>query len=82
MKKFLLTYLLILPAFLLTIFFNYLPMSGISMAFMDYDIFKGFDSDWVGFKNIIDVIMIQGIDYTKFLAIDIEGKSYEVNIWE
>ena len=35
-----------------------------------------------GFKNIVDVIEIQGVDYNKFLAIDIEGKSFEVNLWK
>ena len=35
-----------------------------------------------GFKNIIDVIEIQGMDYNKFLAIDIDGNSYEVNLWK
>lgn len=40
-----------LPAFLLTIIFKYIPMYGVLIAFKDYSAVKGvWGSDWVGFK--------------------------------
>jgi len=42
----------LLPAFLLTLVFKYLPISGIIMAFKDYNPRLGImGSDWVGMKN-------------------------------
>lgn len=47
-------YLLLLPAVAFFVVFSYLPMSGIFMAFEDYDIASGlFGSPWVGFKHFI-----------------------------
>lgn len=49
-------YLLILPTIILTIIFAYLPMPGLIMAFMEYDVFKGFlGSPWVGFENFKEI---------------------------
>lgn len=49
-------YVLLLPAILLLLLFNYTPMVGITIAFKDYDVFKGFGaSPWVGFKHFINV---------------------------
>jgi len=49
-------YILLLPALIFVLIFNYLPLSGIMIAFKDYNVLKGFgDSPWVGlehFKNI------------------------------
>lgn len=43
-------YLLILPALIFTLVFNYLPMYGVTMAFREYDYSKGlFFSPWIGF---------------------------------
>ncbi len=40
-----------MPAFLLTIIFKYIPMGGILIAFKDYSAIKGvWASEWVGFK--------------------------------
>jgi putative aldouronate transport system permease protein len=40
-----------LPAFLLTVIFKYLPMGGVLLGFKDYSAMKGIiGSDWVGFK--------------------------------
>lgn len=40
-----------MPAFLLTIIFKYIPMGGIILAFKDYSAMQGiFRSPWVGFK--------------------------------
>jgi putative aldouronate transport system permease protein len=48
-------YLLFLPILIYFIFFNYLPMFGIVMAFQDFKATKGFfDSDFVGFQNFIE----------------------------
>ena len=51
-KKNKIAYLFLLPAVLSFIIFNYIPMPGMLLAFMDYDIFLGFKSPWVGFLNI------------------------------
>ena len=45
-------YLLLIPVLAYYIIFHYLPMYGIRIAFMEYDIIKGFNrSPWVGFKQ-------------------------------
>ena len=49
-------YLLLAPLLLFTLVFAYFPMPGILMAFMDYDIFKGMASPWVGFENFKEII--------------------------
>lgn len=44
-------YLMLLPVIAYFIIFKYIPMGGISIAFKDYNIFKGiFESPWVGFE--------------------------------
>ena len=41
-----------LPAFLLTIIFRYIPMGGILIAFTEYNPIRGiFGSEWVGFEH-------------------------------
>ena len=50
-KKNIFLYALILPLLALTFYFSYLPMPGVIISFMEYDIFKGFASPWVGFEN-------------------------------
>ncbi len=45
-------YLLLIPVLAYYIIFHYLPMYGVRIAFMEYDIIKGFDkSPWVGLKQ-------------------------------
>ncbi|XID93418.1 ABC transporter permease [Paenibacillaceae bacterium WGS1546] len=45
-------HLMVLPALLFLIVFNYLPMGGIVMAFMDYKPWFGFGgSEWIGFDH-------------------------------
>ncbi|NQX59902.1 ABC transporter permease [Paenibacillus qinlingensis] len=49
--KFKLLYILLLPAFGWVFIFDYLPLYGISIAFMDYNVIQGFSgSEWVGLK--------------------------------
>lgn len=49
--KFKLLYILLLPAFVWVFIFDYLPLYGISIAFMDYNVIQGFSgSEWVGLK--------------------------------
>ena len=44
-------YLMLLPVVVYFLVFRYAPMYGITIAFKDYNIFKGiFDSPWIGFK--------------------------------
>jgi putative aldouronate transport system permease protein len=44
--------LMIFPALIFILVFNYLPMYGVLMAFQDYSLFKGFfGSEWVGLKH-------------------------------
>ena len=41
-----------MPAFLLTIIFRYIPMGGIAIAFTEYNPIRGiFGSEWVGFEH-------------------------------
>ncbi len=43
-------YVMLLPVLLYYILFKYVPMYGITMAFKDYNVFKGvFESPWCGF---------------------------------
>lgn len=45
-------YVLILPALVYLIIFNYLPMYGVQIAFKDYKAVRGIaGSEWVGFKH-------------------------------
>lgn len=53
-KKNKIVYFLFLPIAVYLLIFNYIPMSGILMAFEDYSVRKGiFHSDWVGWENFI-----------------------------
>ncbi|RAP77893.1 ABC transporter permease [Paenibacillus montanisoli] len=54
LKNYYVLYLFLIPALILTLLFNYLPLFSNIIAFMDYDIFAGWmglGSKWVGFKN-------------------------------
>lgn len=45
-------HLFLVPAFVAVIIFAYIPMAGVVMSFMDYDILKGpFHSPWVGLEH-------------------------------
>ena len=45
-------YLLLLPGLVYLILFKYLPMYGITIAFQDFDVFKGISgSTWIGWTN-------------------------------
>ncbi|MBQ8233880.1 MAG: sugar ABC transporter permease [Lachnospiraceae bacterium] len=47
-------YVLLLPALLYVIIFNYVPMYGVQIAFKDYRVSKGIiGSEWVGLKHFI-----------------------------
>jgi putative aldouronate transport system permease protein len=49
--KYKLLYILLLPAFVWVFIFDYLPLYGISIAFMDYNVIQGLSgSEWVGLK--------------------------------
>lgn len=49
-------YLMLLPAFMVTLIFSYIPMFGLVMAFQNFNIFHGFlGSEWVGLDNIIKI---------------------------
>jgi putative aldouronate transport system permease protein len=50
--KFKMLYLLLLPAFVWVLIFDYLPVCGISVAFLDYNFIQGFSgSHWAGLKH-------------------------------
>jgi putative aldouronate transport system permease protein len=60
-KKDYLLYLMILPGVIYFILFKYWPMYGISIAFRDYSIFKGFaDAPWVGVSHFTDLFSKPG----------------------
>lgn len=52
-------YLLILPAFVLLILFRYLPMLWLSAGFMDYNLFEGLGSEWIGLHYFKDVFFAE-----------------------
>lgn len=56
-------YLLLLPAIILVFIFNYIPLPGLIISFMDFDMFLGFKSPWVGFSNIKEIFLIP--EFTK-----------------
>jgi putative aldouronate transport system permease protein len=46
-------YMLLIPSFLVVFVFAYIPIPGLIVSFMDYNVFKGFTgSKWVGFEHI------------------------------
>lgn len=57
-KKNLFLYILLLPAMILTFVFAYLPMPGVIISFMEYDIFKGFSSPWIGWANFKELFSL------------------------
>lgn len=58
-RKYKVVYLLMLPALTCFLVFNYVPMTGLIMAFNNYQIGRGysaiFRAPWVGFKNFHDL---------------------------
>ena len=59
--------LFILPAFLLTLIFKYIPMGGVLIAFMDYNPFRGLlGSEWVGFEHFQR--FLTSPDFLRYLA--------------
>ncbi len=58
-RKNIFLYILLLPIVLSTFIFAYLPLPGLLMSFMEYDVFKGFSgSPWVGLDNIKAIISL------------------------
>ena len=59
--------LFLLPAFLLTLIFKYIPMGGVLIAFTDYNPFRGIlGSDWVGFDHFRR--FLTSPDFLRYLA--------------
>ena len=55
-KKEWIFHLMLIPGVLVTFIFHYLPMLGISMAFLDYKPAMGFaKADWVGLQNFYEI---------------------------
>ncbi|MCK9252023.1 MAG: ABC transporter permease subunit [Clostridiales bacterium] len=56
MRKDYMLYLMILPGIAYILIFKYWPMYGISIAFRDFSIFKGYaDAPWVGLRNFVNL---------------------------
>ena len=51
-------YMLLLPGIILTFIFSYIPLMGLSVAFLDYDVFMGMKSPFVGFDNFIKILLM------------------------
>ncbi len=57
----------IMPAFLLTIIFRYIPMGGILIAFQEYNPIRGIlGSEWVGFEHFSR--FLSSPDFLRYLA--------------
>lgn len=52
------TYMFLVPGVVLVFIFMYIPLMGLSIAFFDYDVLKGFNSPFVGFDNFINIFKI------------------------
>lgn len=52
-------YLLLLPATFFVILFSYVPMTGIKMAFQDYNIYDPAASTWIGLENFKEIFRIK-----------------------
>ncbi len=56
-----------LPAFVLTVIFKYIPMGGVIIAFKDYNGMQGvFGSDWVGFEHFAR--FLSSPDFMRYLV--------------
>ncbi len=54
MRRDALLYIMLIPGILYFILFKYVPMFGITIAFRNYSVFKGFaDAPWVGWDNFV-----------------------------
>ena len=68
-----------MPALLLTLIFKYAPMSGILIAFQDYNPFKGvFGSEWVGLKHFTR--FLSSPDFMGYLANTLKLSVYSL-LW-
>ena len=57
-------YLMMIPAFVLLFLFCYKPMTGVILAFKNYKVNDGvWGSEWVGFKNFIDLLTKPGSSF-------------------
>ena len=64
-----------LPAFVLTIIFRYIPMGGVAIAFMDYNPFRGlWASEWVGFEHFNR--FLSSPDFMKYLMNTLKLSAY------
>jgi putative aldouronate transport system permease protein len=64
-----------LPAFVLTIIFRYVPMGGVAIAFMDYNPFRGlWASEWVGFEHFNR--FLSSPDFMKYLMNTLKLSAY------
>lgn len=54
-------YMFLLPMLVLSFIFQYIPYSGLRMAFMDYNIILGYDSPYNGFDNFIELFRNEGM---------------------
>lgn len=49
-------YVILVPVVLYYIIFHYIPMYGVTIAFKEYNMFKGIvDSPWIGFDNFVRI---------------------------
>lgn len=54
-------HLMLLPAVVITLVFRYVPIAGLSVAFMDYQpVFGFFEQDWVGWANFAYIFSLPG----------------------
>ena len=71
--------LFLMPALLLTLIFKYAPMSGILIAFQDYNPFKGVSgSEWVGFKHFTR--FLHSPDFMRYLINTLKLSVYSL-LW-
>jgi len=78
LKRDKLLYLLLAPAVISVLFFQYLPLPGLLIAFKEYDIFLGFNSPWVGLANIYNIFNLPMFQKAIFNTIKVSVLSLSI----
>ncbi len=67
--------LFMMPAFLLTVIFRYIPMGGIAIAFTEYNPIRGIlGSEWIGFENFTR--FLSSPDFMRYLMNTLKLSAY------
>ncbi len=72
LRRDLFLYLLLLLPIVYFLLFKYAPMYGVTVAFKDYNIFKGvFGSEWIGLDAFREIFGMKETEYPNSLAVSL-----------